>query len=79
MTFTVRSKSIFRAYTEPNRVDIDFALKAGNIPVPHEVFETGAEKLSYVLSPNVQYTFVVSYYYDFDLLAGCPVPPLNSP
>lgn len=73
MTFTVRTRSLFRAYTEPNRVDIDFALKEGDTPVHHDVYETGAEKLTYILKPGITYTFAVSYFYDFDLLMGCPV------
>lgn len=73
MKISVRTKSLFRAYTEPNAVDIDFSMKAGAQEIAHDIFESGAEKMVLTLEPGTDYIFTVYYYYDFDLLEDCSV------
>lgn len=57
MFFTVRQKSLLRAYTESRilngqDIDIDFTLREDGNLVQHEVKEVGEEVISYCLTSN---------------------------
>jgi len=73
-TFTVRRRSLFRAYTEPrkgNDVDIDFGLTENGTPVPHVIKEFDEEKITFVLQPQRTYVFKMSFFTDFARLDPC--------
>jgi len=75
-SFTVRQKSLLRAYTESrvmngHDIDIDFSLLENGLAVEHEVKEEGEEKISYVLQAGKNYEFRANFVADFSLLPEC--------
>lgn len=75
-TFTVRQRSLFRAFTESRvlngqDIDIDFTLKEDGILIDHEVKEEGEEKFTYILKPGKRYDFTTLFFADFSLLPPC--------
>ena len=76
MQFSVRTRSLFRAYTESrvlngHDLDIDFMLIEDGVPVEHEVKEEGEEKITYILNPGKHYVFKTVFFADFSKLPPC--------
>eukprot|EP01124_Arcella_intermedia_P032932 TRINITY_DN7777_c0_g2_i1.p1 TRINITY_DN7777_c0_g2~~TRINITY_DN7777_c0_g2_i1.p1 ORF type:complete len:3439 (+),score=468.43 TRINITY_DN7777_c0_g2_i1:104-10318(+) len=70
--FTVRTRSMFRAFTRNvGLVEVSFSLTEDSVNVPHEYTGDGIEKLSSILSVGKQYVFKVTYYADFAVLPPC--------
>jgi len=69
MSFTVRTPSLFRAVTtSSNQAQIYFSISEDNSILPHTESE---DKLTVKLTPGTTYSFILSYYADFDLLPRC--------
>lgn len=75
ITFRVRARSLFRAYTEPrkaNDVEIEFSLFENGMQLVHPSARAfDEEKITSVLLPDRTYTFEIGFFANFLLLRPC--------